>query len=250
MELSSRQAANPQQSPSAESGSYEGRARQLPGNEREFIRDVRRRLDDCKGEIEVLIGQRPHTDMDKALPREAMCAVCHGVLEKCVALVPCGHTFCSDCVNQWLKRTPSCPSCRTPVPTKHPSVRVRTADDLVDALLKEVKRCSALRLMSGRSDTQAEETCPEDDAPEHEDQGAETCQNCESTVASEFCGPCGASLDLCRKCAELEAWQCEECEHWFCSDWCACDPCIYCARPHVCVLCRKSPLRRCPRPEC
>ena len=33
----------------------------------------------------------------------------------------CGHTFCSDCILQWCKKTKTCPSCRQAIKIKHNS---------------------------------------------------------------------------------------------------------------------------------
>jgi hypothetical protein len=46
-----------------------------------------------------------------------MCAICHDDLSDSIVL-PCSHTFCGDCINQWLAKKASCPVCRADVPER------------------------------------------------------------------------------------------------------------------------------------
>jgi len=48
---------------------------------------------------------------------ELMCPVCLDELTPSsdVTAAACGHTFCSTCLNQWARASPSCPVCRKPV---------------------------------------------------------------------------------------------------------------------------------------
>jgi pSer/pThr/pTyr-binding forkhead associated (FHA) protein len=39
------------------------------------------------------------------------CSICQDILLNAVS-IGCGHTFCSDCISNWLHRTPICPICR------------------------------------------------------------------------------------------------------------------------------------------
>lgn len=118
---------------------------------------------------------------------------------------------------------------------------MRAVDDLVHALLQrlEPRRTAA-------AGAEEPPTCVAED-----DHGSSSwCGACAAAAATEVCGNCGFDLGLCRPCAEERSSQCEECEAWFCSDWCAARRCFYCKRAHVCAGCWESPLRRCPRPEC
>ncbi|CAE8622729.1 unnamed protein product [Polarella glacialis] len=167
----------------------------------------------------------------------ALCPVCHGPFTQCVALVPCGHAFCKRCVLPWLDRAASCPTCRTRIPDEGCArwVRVRVVDELVECLERGFADEGA-----GLGGVASEDLSSWDGA----------CSSCNQVLASEVCGSCSATLGLCHACATASVGQCEECEGWFCSSWCAARACSYCRVPHVCAGCRNSPLRTCPRPEC
>lgn len=272
--------------------------------EAETLRAVRQRLAGCKEQVGQL--QAPTCSRDRPspthplLPDGALCVICHGPLRNCVALAPCGHTFCSRCVEPWITRAGSCPTCRSVVPTMKKSMRVRVVDELIEALLNSRSvQDSAMNSSNvgedsanGRSASLAVEAAPRRQvetslgvdadigAAQHrlyvaeegeassnvrhqrsshtsdsltesrEAEAAGMCSICERRAATEMCGPCGWPLGFCLSCALGSATQCENCEAWFCSDWCAAAPCHYCARPHVCASCHRSALRRCPRPEC
>ncbi|KAJ1485370.1 hypothetical protein T484DRAFT_2433120 [Baffinella frigidus] len=51
---------------------------------------------------------------------EVACTICHDGFARPVRL-SCGHTFCEDCVAEWLQREQTCPLCRAVVrtPTHH-----------------------------------------------------------------------------------------------------------------------------------
>lgn len=51
--------------------------------------------------------QEPHLESDLE------CAICNDILFKPVT-ISCGHTFCKDCLLQFLRQKPICPLCRSP----------------------------------------------------------------------------------------------------------------------------------------
>ncbi|KAH9453890.1 hypothetical protein Pst134EA_013008 [Puccinia striiformis f. sp. tritici] len=44
------------------------------------------------------------------------CAVCLGFLDSDTLSLKCEHVFHRECINQWLRHNPSCPSCRAAIP--------------------------------------------------------------------------------------------------------------------------------------
>ncbi|KAJ4459137.1 putative E3 ubiquitin-protein ligase CHFR [Paratrimastix pyriformis] len=66
------------------------------------------------------------------LMEELTCAICSGILYKCVSALPCLHTFCSSCLSDWTKRSNQCPQCRIHVQQVRRNHKVMA---LVDAFL-------------------------------------------------------------------------------------------------------------------
>ncbi|CAG2115049.1 unnamed protein product, partial [Medioppia subpectinata] len=59
------------------------------------------------------------------------CSICLQVLNKAVD-TRCGHTFCRECLNDWLSRpqtSKECPECRQPLPTRKRTRSQTTADN-------------------------------------------------------------------------------------------------------------------------
>ncbi|CAG2165775.1 unnamed protein product [Oppiella nova] len=46
---------------------------------------------------------------------ELKCPICCSVLEEAVQAPDCEHTFCNDCINEWLQRQTNCPVDRQPL---------------------------------------------------------------------------------------------------------------------------------------
>lgn len=45
---------------------------------------------------------------------EVHCPICRDEHDN-VAIISCGHTYCADCINQWIGIKSTCPMCRTVV---------------------------------------------------------------------------------------------------------------------------------------
>ena len=41
------------------------------------------------------------------------CPICYEDVRIPSCIRPCSHMFCHKCINQWLKKNPACPVCRT-----------------------------------------------------------------------------------------------------------------------------------------
>lgn len=201
--------------------------------ENDTSRNVRPRLECTDAAIDLPAGMlAPNCEAtrqyEETVRSQALCPICHNVIKSCAAVVPCGHTFCSECIDPWVRQHKTCPTCRAKL-GKCPTVLIRLVDDLVAPFCK-----------SDSDDSVREQSVDDDNG---------VCASCRSSVATAECGNCSSSLRLCKSCAEIEAWTCDECEWYFCGD-CAARSCKYCRYPHVCWLCRESSLRNCPRPEC
>eukprot|EP01029_Cantina_marsupialis_P028676 TRINITY_DN777867_c0_g1_i1.p1 TRINITY_DN777867_c0_g1~~TRINITY_DN777867_c0_g1_i1.p1 ORF type:complete len:399 (+),score=81.19 TRINITY_DN777867_c0_g1_i1:157-1353(+) len=45
------------------------------------------------------------------LEDELNCSICFGMLDNAV-ITPCGHSFCEECVTQWISENHTCPTCK------------------------------------------------------------------------------------------------------------------------------------------
>jgi len=52
-------------------------------------------------------------EQDPHLESDLECSICNDILYKPVTIA-CGHTFCKDCLLQFLRQKPICPLCRSP----------------------------------------------------------------------------------------------------------------------------------------
>ena len=62
---------------------------------------------------------------EDSLRQELLCIICRELLYNPVSLF-CGHSFCQVCLNFWLEKDESCPSCRGTI-VKGPPIRTNTA---------------------------------------------------------------------------------------------------------------------------
>lgn len=67
------------------------------------------------------------------LNAELMCPICQSVFVYTSTLA-CGHSYCSKCINEWLRSCQACPVCRAQV--LHPPVKSRIVDSAVEITLE------------------------------------------------------------------------------------------------------------------
>ena len=65
-----------------------------------------------------------YMNMD-SIDEELRCAICTRPFDLPVYSSQCGHTFCQECIQKWLKNSSSCPTCRHPV-TMNDCIPVKT----------------------------------------------------------------------------------------------------------------------------
>jgi len=59
------------------------------------------------------MASRIQYEFVEELPGDCTCSICTNVLEDPVLIECCGQNFCGYCLKKWLKRTKSCPHCRS-----------------------------------------------------------------------------------------------------------------------------------------
>ncbi|XP_031570540.1 E3 ubiquitin-protein ligase CHFR-like [Actinia tenebrosa] len=70
------------------------------------------------------------------LNEELLCCICRELLVLTHAL-PCSHTFCYECIRDWLRQGQDCPSCRAKASFDH-LVPVKVLDNTVDKVASRV----------------------------------------------------------------------------------------------------------------
>ncbi|KAL0246611.1 hypothetical protein GEMRC1_007823 [Eukaryota sp. GEM-RC1] len=78
-------------------------------------------------------------------PNSFLCNIHGGLLLDPYVISVCGHSFCRKCITEWVKLTPSCPLCRSPLTEQHlsPNRRLQAVMDLT--LLPKILSLSDLR---------------------------------------------------------------------------------------------------------
>lgn len=70
---------------------------------------------------------QPRQQQPVEAPRQETCTICLGPLADTAWLDPCGHSFCSECIQPWALQRATCPLCHWPLiaivrlvlPTRH-----------------------------------------------------------------------------------------------------------------------------------
>ncbi|CAG2116326.1 unnamed protein product, partial [Medioppia subpectinata] len=125
------------------------------------------------------------------------CGICLNVLDKAVD-TRCGHTFCHECLNQWLSRpqtTKECPECRQPLASRKRSRSQSTdANEVIIGGNVLVGKNRRINEMIGKLKIRCEyewngcpEVCPLESLSTH----LKTCQH-------KWCQTCGLSVGLVR----------------------------------------------------
>jgi hypothetical protein len=50
-----------------------------------------------------------------SVPENSRCSICQDSIipaDVCRKLIPCGHTYHKNCIDQWFNRSVVCPTCR------------------------------------------------------------------------------------------------------------------------------------------
>ncbi|UJR34766.1 hypothetical protein I4U23_027545 [Adineta vaga] len=93
-----------------------------------------------------------------SVDEELKCLICYEPFDSPVCNDQCGHTFCFDCVNEWLKNSSSCPTCRRRV-TKR-SFHPVTTRAVLNQLLRLRVKCTLCEQTDIDNRKQHLEICP------------------------------------------------------------------------------------------
>jgi hypothetical protein len=78
-----------------------------------------------------LAGRPPgEAELIEMLGEEMQCVICQNFLCAAHAL-PCSHTFCGDCLTEWLSKKRHCPTCRQAVGSASPTP-IHNIDSMIE----------------------------------------------------------------------------------------------------------------------
>ncbi|XP_045860447.1 E3 ubiquitin-protein ligase RNF8 isoform X3 [Meles meles] len=120
-----------------------------------IIQAKNKELEQTKEEKEKVQAQKEEvlSHVNDVLENELQCIICSEYFIEAVTL-NCAHSFCSYCINEWMKRKVECPICRKDIKSKtHSLVLDNCINKMVDNLSSEVKerRIVLIRERKGKS---------------------------------------------------------------------------------------------------
>ncbi|XP_019405180.1 PREDICTED: cap-specific mRNA (nucleoside-2'-O-)-methyltransferase 1 isoform X3 [Crocodylus porosus] len=102
----------------------------------ERIQAKNKELEETKEEKEKVRAQKEEvlSQMNDVLENELQCTICSEHFIEAVTL-NCAHSFCSYCINEWMKRKVECPICRRGIESK---TRSLVLDNCIDRLVENL----------------------------------------------------------------------------------------------------------------
>ncbi|NWW29992.1 RNF8 ligase, partial [Panurus biarmicus] len=102
----------------------------------EIIRAKNKELEETKEEKEKVRAQKEEVlnQMNDVLENELQCTICSEYFIEAVTL-NCAHSFCSYCINEWMKRKVECPICRQEIKSK---TRSLVLDNCINRMVEKL----------------------------------------------------------------------------------------------------------------
>ena len=71
------------------------------------------------------------TSVASNIKQSLTCVICYGVLKDAVSITTCGHIYCKGCIEDWFKKSHTCPTCRAKcsIQSTVPCVQIRQVVD-------------------------------------------------------------------------------------------------------------------------
>lgn len=107
--------------------------------------------DEAAGVLSANENQRD--EMLSAMQEEFLCVICQELFVKAHSL-SCSHSYCKQCITDWMKKNKFCPMCRKTIEGKPvPSIAMDNAIDKLVACLPEEAQKERTELLKERSST-------------------------------------------------------------------------------------------------
>ncbi|XP_033368476.1 E3 ubiquitin-protein ligase RNF8 isoform X3 [Parus major] len=102
----------------------------------EIIRAKNKELEETKEEKEKVRAQKEEVlnQMNDVLENELQCTICSEHFIEAVTL-NCAHSFCSYCINEWMRRKVECPICRQEIKSK---TRSLVLDNCINRMVEKL----------------------------------------------------------------------------------------------------------------
>ncbi|XP_067420853.1 E3 ubiquitin-protein ligase RNF8 isoform X2 [Emydura macquarii macquarii] len=102
----------------------------------EIIQAKNKELEETKEEKEKARAQKEEvlSQMNDVLENELQCTICSEHFIEAVTL-NCAHSFCSYCINEWMKRKVECPICRREIQSR---TRSLVLDNCIDRMVENL----------------------------------------------------------------------------------------------------------------
>ncbi|XP_048203797.1 E3 ubiquitin-protein ligase RNF8 isoform X2 [Perognathus longimembris pacificus] len=118
-----------------------------------IIQAKNKELEQTKEEKDKVLAQKEEVlnHMNDVLENELQCIICSEYFIEAVTL-NCAHSFCSYCINEWMKRKTECPICRQDIKSKTYSLVLDNCiNKMVVTLSSEVKERRIVLLRERRA---------------------------------------------------------------------------------------------------
>ncbi|NXG03287.1 RNF8 ligase, partial [Sakesphorus luctuosus] len=155
----------------------------------EIIRAKNKELEETKEEKEKVRAQKEEVmnQMNDVLENELQCTICSEHFIEAVTL-NCAHSFCSYCINEWMKRKVECPICWQEIKSKTRSLVLDNCiDRMVEKLGVEMKehRLSLIRKRKEKQNVMVKPTTGNDNGVASSTYSILSISSCDSDNSEE-----------------------------------------------------------------
>ncbi|XP_063160956.1 E3 ubiquitin-protein ligase RNF8 isoform X1 [Candoia aspera] len=145
----------------------------------EIIKAKDRELKETKEEKEKARAQKEEalSQMNDVLENELQCTICSEHFIEAVTL-NCAHSFCSYCIDEWMKRKLECPICRGTILSK---TRSLVLDNCIDRMVENVDAETKHRRLSLIQERKGKQVVPPGPASDSESSSLTSSSDSESS---------------------------------------------------------------------
>nr|XP_028580220.1 E3 ubiquitin-protein ligase RNF8 isoform X2 [Podarcis muralis] len=176
----------------------------------EIIKAKDRELKETKEEKEKARAQKEEalSHMNDVLENELQCTICSEHFIEAVTL-NCAHSFCSYCINEWMKRKLECPICRGTILSK---TRSLVLDNCIDRMVENLDDETKHRHLSLIQERKGKQVVAENPASESESSTLSTSSDSESSSITSTLDSESSSLTSVQSIMSLSSFESDDYE--------------------------------------